>query len=133
MKKNNYLKSIVINLIFVLLISYIIPFLKAYLLKVNMDTISREQYPISYLACDFILTLMWMFMIAVYQTGLKKLANKIYILCNLMLAVGSFIEIILLLQRLPIVMMYNFYSTYMMTCMLIGLCVLNLFHRRHQS
>lgn len=133
MKKNNYLKSIVINLIFVLLISYIIPFLKAYLLKVNMDTISREQYPISYLACDFILTLMWMFMIAVYQTGLKKLANKIYILCNLMLAVGSFIEIILLLQRLPIVMMYNFYSTYMMQCMLIGLCVLNLFHRRHQS
>lgn len=131
MKENNFLKSFVLNLILILFLSYIIPFFKAYLLKTNIDMIYREQYPISYLVYDFILTLIWMFIIAVYQTGLKKLTNKTFISCNLILAIVSVIVIILLLQRFPIVMMYNFYSNYMIQCILIGLCIINVFHRRY--
>lgn len=131
MKPNKYLKSFIFEIIFILFISSVIPFFKAYLLQTNLSVISREQYPINYLIFDFILSLVWTFLIFLFQTQLNKMNNKLYILTNLILAIISIIQIILLLQRSSIIMLYNFYSNYMIYSILIGLCIRNLVSYRH--
>lgn len=131
MEPNKFLKSFIVQIIFILFISYVIPFFKAYLLKTNLNAISREQYPIGYLILDFILSLVWTFLIFLFQTQLNKMSSKLYVLTNLILAIISVIGIILLLQRLFMTMLYNFYSNFMIYSILIGLCIRNLVNCRH--